>query len=87
MKYKETEPAKSFNGISVYLLRGAFGWRPDERQKDASVCRWSTGGRGPGAGTSGQDSSSGKLLMIPSPIIQATRYGDQLPQQIWMGMD
>ncbi len=24
MKYKETEPAKSFNGISVYLLRGAF---------------------------------------------------------------
>ena len=25
MKYKETEPAKSFNGISVYLLRGALG--------------------------------------------------------------
>ena len=25
MKYKETEPAKSFNGIIVYLLRGALG--------------------------------------------------------------
>ena len=25
MKYKESEPVKSFNGISVYLLRGALG--------------------------------------------------------------
>ncbi len=25
MNYKKTEPAKSFNGISVYLLRGALG--------------------------------------------------------------
>ena len=36
MKYKETEPAKSFNGISVYLLRGALGsyymkdWTPEQ---------------------------------------------------------
>ena len=36
MKYKETEPAKSFNGISVYLLRGALGhyymkdWPPEQ---------------------------------------------------------
>ena len=25
MKYKKSEPVKSFNGISVYLLRGALG--------------------------------------------------------------
>ena len=25
MNYKQVEPAKSFNGISVYLLRGALG--------------------------------------------------------------
>ena len=25
MNYKKSEPVKSFNGISVYLLRGALG--------------------------------------------------------------
>ncbi len=36
MKYKITEPAKSFNGISVYLLRGALrdyytkDWSPEQ---------------------------------------------------------
>ena len=36
MKYKITEPAKSFNGISVYLLRGALrdyytkDWTPEQ---------------------------------------------------------
>ena len=36
MKYKKSEPAKSFDGISVYLLRGALGhyymkdWTPEQ---------------------------------------------------------
>jgi len=36
MEYKQTPPAKTFNGISVYLLRGALGphymkeWTPEQ---------------------------------------------------------
>jgi hypothetical protein len=36
VKYKESKPVKSFNGISVYLLRGALGpgymkdWTPEQ---------------------------------------------------------
>jgi len=39
MNYKKTEPVKSFNGISVVLLRGALGshymkdWTPEQIQE------------------------------------------------------
>ena len=39
MDYKKAEPAKTFNGISVYLLRGALGshymkdWTPEQIQE------------------------------------------------------